>query len=158
MTPNENAFPKALTEPQKAEIVTLLAASWTVGAIARKTGHGWGTVKRLSVLPDIAAVVDQQRVNLAEELQGLATRLVCSMDDAVIDKMGGRDRLIAAGVAIDKSRLIMGESTDNISVSIGTLQTRMAEAGLTIRVDAAPGNDPILSARRRLLEAGDDDD
>lgn len=54
---------------------------------------------------------------LSAEFKLKALKIIKSVDDKDIQKANLRDKLISAGVAVDKFRLIDGESTENVSVT-----------------------------------------
>jgi hypothetical protein len=54
----------------------------------------------------------------AEILETVQMRLVKSMDDKIVDKMSGKDRIIGIGILHDKIRLERDQSTANHSVQV----------------------------------------
>lgn len=58
-------------------------------------------------------VVDMYRNKQADILDGMAARTLASITDGDLEKAGLRDKVVATGILIDKSRLISGASTQN---------------------------------------------
>lgn len=61
-------------------------------------------------------VVETYRNKQAEILDGLAARTLASITNGDLAKAGLRDKVVASGILIDKSRLVQGQSTGNYLV------------------------------------------
>jgi hypothetical protein len=58
-------------------------------------------------------VVETYRNKQAEILDGLAAKTLASITNGDFEKAGLRDKVVATGILIDKSRLVSGASTQN---------------------------------------------
>jgi hypothetical protein len=68
--------------------------------------------KRLSKSPDYI----KQKEQLAHKLYHNAHRIVDSITDVTINKASLQQRMTTVGISIDKARLLLDESTSNISI------------------------------------------
>lgn len=71
--------------------------------------------KALTKTPEVIAEVRELKEEIAGLYDDLAQRILESITDETIREARLRDRIISAGVCTDKSRLIKGQSTANIS-------------------------------------------
>ena len=67
---------------------------------------------------------------LAAKMQVVAHEIIDSIDFAAIQRAGLKDRTVAAGVLVDKSRLLSGQSTENVNIQAVTadLSSKVSEA------------------------------
>jgi len=103
----------------------------------------------LEKLADPAAV-EVYRNKQAEILDGMAARTLASITDGDLEKAGLRDKVVATGILIDKSRLISGASTQNhlvIHANAGNLAaTGWGDGfGVTATLEATPDDDELDS-------------
>jgi hypothetical protein len=89
------------------------------------------------------ATVETYQTRQADILDGLAARTLASITNDDLAKAGLRDKVVATGILIDKSRLIKGQSTGNYLVLHANAARTAAEAWGDGRVvDATPLDTP----------------
>lgn len=64
----------------------------------------------------MAPLVKATTKEILAKLDSITARVLDSIDDETIAKSGLRDRMIAAGVAIDKRQLLSGQPTQILSI------------------------------------------
>jgi hypothetical protein len=74
-------------------------------------GRSPHTVKKYLVVPEIAEDVKKEKAVLAEMFENVARRTVEGVTDKDIEKAGLKDKMIAAGIATEKSLLLKGQAT-----------------------------------------------
>lgn len=110
-----------MTVDEKEKIKTLYASGESYRAIARAMGKAPNTIKHyLKSSPAVMVEVAEKKKDLIVLYEGLAERMVTSISDKDIEKINALQRTIASATAVDKMRLLRGESTDNIGL-IGKL-------------------------------------
>ena len=75
------------------------------------------------------------------KLQHVTHRIIDSIDDSDLQKANLSTKMIAAGIAIDKSRLLLGQSTQNIS----TMSRYILDIEAHISSSAPVPSDPATS-------------
>lgn len=75
----------------------------------------------LAKLPS-SELLEEYKANSADVFQNVAMRTLLSINEGDLEKANLRDKVIAAGIATDKARLISGQSTSNSHVIIGAIQ------------------------------------
>ncbi len=98
------------------QIKVLKANGLTDYAIAKKVGRDRKTIQRCCMDPKNAAEIKAIQRKLAGFFEDLSVRLITSISDEDIERLNGYQRVIAAGIAVDKFRLLRNESTENISI------------------------------------------
>lgn len=111
----------AYSEAKISEVLTVLDANeGNVAKTSRDTGIGRSTIQkwRDSILPgkDVSSVrekVAQKKEGLADKLERIAHKVVGSVLQEDFKEFGSfKDRMTAAGIAIDKMRLLRGQGDD----------------------------------------------
>lgn len=92
--------------------------------IARVQGVSSQTVHQtvaplLKALPN-AAELAEMKASMADHAAVTAYRTIASITDSVIESASLQQRATTAGILIDKSRLLSGESTQNVAVLISS--------------------------------------
>ena len=108
--------PKPLDLYEIEQIKVLKANGLADNAIAKKVGRDRKTVKRCCLKPKNAEEIKDIQRKLAGYFEDLGIRLITSISDEDILKLNCYQRVIAAGIAVDKLRLLRDESTENISI------------------------------------------
>ena len=117
-------------DPAKAAAALNLAeAGYTPTQISRETGvsqpsisgilhrHGrWGEVTKLPVFNELRR---EQNLHLEAAFRaGAAQLLGRAFDESKLEKASTYQLVIASSIALDKSRLLAGESTENVAVLV----------------------------------------
>ena len=102
-------------EIEKAK--NLRAVGLSFRAIGRELHRSAHAIKRLLSTPAVVAEVKAQKADLAEKFKMQSERVLDSICDKDISAASLQQKSISAGVLLDKSRLLAGESTCNVSVS-----------------------------------------
>jgi hypothetical protein len=123
-------------EQEKAEI--LAASGQTPNYIAKGLGRNRRTVAKFLREPDVRQQVSAQREVLAEKFSQAADRIVSSITPEDISKATLQQKMIAAGVAVDKAAILRDELPPTINLSM------VWEVVDAIRdKDALPQNAPV---------------
>ena len=134
------ALKRKYPEISQRHLAKLIGLSKTAVLMAfARHGMSWETGKIAEVETFKEHRADILAIKQIEVLQGMTA--------ADIKKAGLRDKVVAFGILHDHERLERGQSTDNISMSIGGLAERMQQAGVIVP-QVSTGPDPILEARR----------
>ncbi len=107
-----------LTISEISSIKILRSEGRSFNAIARKINRDPKTVKRCCQEPRNAEEIRSLQQEIASFFEDLTMRLLTSISDADIEKMNGQSRFVSAGIAVDKLRLLRGDSTENISIDV----------------------------------------
>ena len=107
--------PLAFKEIQALQI--LRASGLTYNAIAEQINRSPKTIKKACLNPVIASEIKEIQEELADAYEGLSRRILESITQEDIQKLNAYQRMIAAGIATDKMRLLRNESTENISMA-----------------------------------------
>jgi hypothetical protein len=152
------AVRRKYSDQERAEALAALAAnggnvyrtSRQLG-IPRKNLERWAAGE--AVHPDVAEMAHEKKATLAERFTALAEKLV-GVADAKAHELNAKDAVIAAGVAVDKARLLQGESTPAsitadvmaaIGQAIARQRARKPPAGPARGV--GPDDDPVAAER-----------
>jgi hypothetical protein len=100
------------------QIKVLKASGLSYYAVAKKVGRDHKTVKRCCMDPRNAEEIKDIQRELAGYFEDLSMRLITSISDEDIEKLNCYQRVIAAGISVDKLRLLRNESTENISIEM----------------------------------------
>jgi hypothetical protein len=87
-------------------------------AIARELGRSPHTIKRLLTKPAVAAEVSVKKIELADLYEQRAYEIVEAVTAEDISKASLQQMAVSSGIFLDKSRLLRGESTSNISMEV----------------------------------------
>lgn len=99
---------KPLTNTQRSQIAMLQADGQSVASMSRQTGLARDTCKKALSDPETVELVEVFSKQLGEKMLELADTIVAGIDSEVIAKAGLRDRLVGAGILIDKGRGAFG--------------------------------------------------
>ncbi len=130
--------PKPLDLYEIEQIKVLKASGLSYCAVAKKVGRSNKTVKRCCMDPRNAEEIKEIQRELAGYFEDLSMRLITSISDEDIERLNGYQRVIAAGIAVDKCRLIRNESTENISIdAIRANRKDIAERIMELKIERA---------------------
>ena len=107
-----------LTVEEQEQIKVLHAEGRTYHAIAKRLGRSPHTVKAFLVTPEVQEKVAEIKQELGDMFEGLAKRMIVSITDEDIKKLDAYRRTLSGGIAVDKARLLKGQSTENVSVGV----------------------------------------
>jgi hypothetical protein len=110
--------PKPLDLYEIEQIKVLKASGLSDNAVAKKVGRARKTVKRCCMKPRNAEEIEVIRQALASHFEDLTMRLITSISDEDILGLSAYQRVIAAGISVDKLRLLRNESTQNVSIDV----------------------------------------
>jgi hypothetical protein len=136
--------PKPLTLCEIEQIKVLKASGLSFYAVAKKVGRNHKTIKRCCMNPRNAEEIKVIQQELAGYFEDLSMRLITSISDEDIEKLNGYQRIISAGICVDKLRLLRNESTENISI-----------AAIDATIEELEKSE--LESRKRLCELTGDD-
>ncbi len=147
--------PNHLTLCEIEQIKVLKASGLSFYAVAKKVGRDSKTIKRCCQDPRNAEEIKAVQRELAGYFEDLSVRLITSITDEDIERLNGYQRVIAAGIAVDKLRLLRNESTENISMEV--LHSRMDDRNkrrieLKKRLYEMTGEDPDVEQEKRLAK------
>jgi hypothetical protein len=100
-----------LDTTEKAVIKQQLASGKSCRSVARNTGRSKEAVRQIK--HKYSDDIQSMQTRIADSLMELAENTLSSIDAEVIGKAGLKDRVLSASIAIDKSRLLTGQSTSN---------------------------------------------
>ncbi len=113
----------------------------SIREIAEETGLAKNTIQTMMDKHQIIkAELDAYKTYQPDVLLNLSRRISESIDDECIKKAPLKDRMVGLGIAIDKFRLITGESTGNVNNWLMIVQ--QSQAPVTNRAQHA-NPDPI---------------
>jgi len=116
----KGAKPLTVKELETAKALSALGKSYR--QIGLELDRSDKTIKRaLTKTPEVIQEVKELKKEVADLYGDLAQRILESINDETIKEAKLRDRVISAGVCTDKQRLIIGESTQNISMHVSVL-------------------------------------
>ncbi len=99
------------------QIKVLSASGLTYHAIGKRLDRDHKTIKKACVDPEMAPQIEQVKVALADRFEDLAVRMIVSISDKDITRINALQRTTAAAIAVDKRRLLVGLSTQNVAIS-----------------------------------------
>lgn len=113
------ARPRMTTE-EKQQAVLLAAQGMTAHAIGKNLSRDEKTIKKELTKPETALKVVDAQEYLAGLFEQRAVEYMESITTEDILKMDAYKRTLSAGIAIDKARLIKGQSNVNMAVVIAS--------------------------------------
>lgn len=101
---------------ERKKIAALAASGKSQRAIGRATGRDNKTVAR--VLKEPGVIVDRAKMEeiLADKFERLADSILNSVSEDDLLNASLQQKSVSAGIMLDKSRTIRGQSTQNIAV------------------------------------------
>ncbi len=136
--------PKPLDLFEIEQIKVLKASGLSDYAISKKVSRDHKTVKRCCMDPRNAEEIKEVQRQLAGYFEDLGVRLITSISDDDIQKLNCYQRVIAAGIAVDKFRLLRNESTENININ-------------TINANAEEREERLIELEQELFEMTGED-
>ncbi len=100
------------------QIKVLKASGLSYYAVAKKVGREPKTVKRCCMDPRNAEEIKDIQRELASYFEDLSMRLITSISDEDIERLNAYQRIISAGISVDKLRLLRNESTQNLAIDV----------------------------------------
>jgi hypothetical protein len=130
---------ESLTTEEKQKVLILSAQGLTNFAISKRLNRSHHTIKKEIVKPESQVQVADIQERLADKFEQLSERILDAVCDADLEKATLQQKAISAGVMLDKSRLIRGQSSMNFAVI-------MASAVIECeRLSSARGASPDLT-------------
>jgi hypothetical protein len=108
----------SLTVEEVAKAKSFSALGYSCRHIARELGRSPHTVARLLKTPEVIAEVSTQKLELADLFEKLTRETLESITTSDIEEASLLQRVTSAGIMVDKTRLLRGESTSNIDVHL----------------------------------------
>lgn len=103
------------TDTEEREAIKLqLAAGKSISAVSRNMGRSRDTVSRVKQRHE--SDIQEIQARLADKFLDTAERALTHITDEKLQTANARDLGILSGVMVDKSRLLSGESTQNVAV------------------------------------------
>ncbi len=108
--------PTSLNQKEISQIKVMKASGLTHFAISQKINRDPKTVKSCCLKPEIAVEIEEMKQDLADMFEDMARQLIASISYDDILKINAYQRMVSAGIATDKMRLLRNESTTNVSI------------------------------------------
>ncbi len=135
------------------QIKVLKASGLSYYAVAKKVGREPKTVKRCCMDPRNAEEIKVIQRELASYFEDLSMRLITSISDEDIEKLNCYQRVIAAGISVDKLRLLRNESTENISIDVIRANRKdIAERRMELKIELAERHGVDYEAEEQKLK------
>jgi hypothetical protein len=118
---------KPLCLEEREKIKLMIANGATYNSVARELKRAPKTIKKCATEPDMAVEISEQRKDLAAWYEDMTRRMLSSITDEDIKKINAYQRMVSAGIATDKMRLLTDQSTENVAVlyeAVSDLQRR----------------------------------
>jgi len=110
-------LPLTTEEIERAKVY--VAQGYSFRRTARELKRSDHSIKKaLTAFPEVIAEVKAIKAELVDIFDDVALRMVGSITDDDIKKLNAYQRTVSGAIAVDKSRLLKGESTSNISVNV----------------------------------------
>jgi hypothetical protein len=98
-------------------IASLYAVGKSATSIAKEIGRSKGAVIHAVRHNDtVKVLIDEQREELADLFDQVTRQALLHITGEKLEKSSARDLGVLAGIALDKTRLLSGQSTTNLSV------------------------------------------
>jgi hypothetical protein len=107
-----------LTTEQRAQIATLSAGGWSANKISKHIGKSRGAVRNVLAEPEIQRNIVDEKAELAAIYRKKARDVVTSIDAQDIAKASLQQKAVSTGILLDKSLLLAGEPTANLSLTV----------------------------------------
>ncbi len=124
-------------------ISILMLRGYTQAAISRLFGVSEAAVSQYITrhYSELAPLIDKSGDLLSLEFKSLANKIVQSVKDVDIKRANLRDRIVSAGIALDKSQILQG-----LPSAITACITISAEEALALRSRSAEDAERIIRA------------
>ena len=106
------------TTEEKSTITVMAAAGASQNKIAKAIGRSRHLIKNTLALPEVKQAVKIEKVQLAEEFQSAARRVLVSISDEDISKASLQQKAISSGILLDKSLLLSGDAFPVVNIAI----------------------------------------
>ena len=104
-----------LTDMERKQIIELASLGKTPHTIGKLLNRSPHTVRTALRLPEAREQVQDRQERLADKFEQLSERILDAVCDADLEKASLQQKAVSAGVMLDKSRLIRGNSTHNLA-------------------------------------------
>jgi hypothetical protein len=106
-----------LTDEEKTRATTLHASGKSIYAVARNLGRSPHTLKRFLGKPEVITAVSIQREEYANMFDDVGRRTLAGVTQTDIEKSSLQQKMVSAGICVDKSALLRGEVPPTINVN-----------------------------------------
>jgi len=107
-----------LTENEQERAKVLRASGRTPSAIAKGMGRSHHTLQKFLDKPEVQKQVSIQREELAGMFDQVAHRVVSSVTPEDVTKATLQQKMVSAGIAVDKAALLRGEIPVTVNVNV----------------------------------------
>ena len=107
-----------LTENEQERAKVLRASGKTPSAIAKGMGRSHHTLQKFLDKPEVQKQVSIQREELAGMFDQVAHRVVSSVTPEDVTKATLQQKMVSAGIAVDKAALLRGEIPVTVNVNV----------------------------------------
>ena len=107
-----------LTETERERAKVLHAGGKTPSAIAKGMGRSHHTLKKFLDKPEVREQVGVQREVLAGMFDQVAHRTLAAVSATDVEKATLQQKLVSAGIAVDKAALLRGEIPTTVNVTV----------------------------------------
>lgn len=107
-----------LTETEQERAKVLHASGKTPSYIAKGMGRSHHTVQKYLAKPEVQKQVAIQREELAGMFDHVAHRIVGSVTPEDVTKASLQQKMVSAGIAVDKAALLRGEIPATVNVTV----------------------------------------
>lgn len=136
-----NSDREAIQTGKRISILARLEAGDKPAEVARREKVSVSAVRQIQQDPYLRELVDSKAVEKTKEILSAKFYLASDrlLDTAMrpekLAKLRTTEGMMAAGIAVDKARLLEGKSTENVSVRgvVGHLQAQLSDAALLRR-------------------------
>ncbi len=135
----------ALNVQELEEVKALRASGLTFHAIGKRLNRDLKTIKRVCLDPKMAMQIEETKIVLADHFGDIAVEMLVSISAKDIEKINALQRVTAAAIAVDKQRLLVGLSTQNVSISTIVEEIERSEAAERREKKAQEGTVPAIS-------------
>lgn len=132
--PRKPNVPLTETEQERAKVLNASGRSPTY--IAKSMGRSHHTLQKFLDKPEVQKQVSIQREELASMFDHVAHRVVSSVTPEDVTKATLQQKMVSAGIAVDKAAALRGEIPVTVNVSV-LLDLRDAIRDMRERQDAA---------------------
>jgi hypothetical protein len=105
-----------LTAEEKERGKTLFASGKTIYKVAKTLGRSPHTLAKFLRKPEIVKEVNIQREELAGMFDGITHRTLAGVTDEDIRKSSLQQKMVSAGIAVDKAAMLRGELPPTINM------------------------------------------
>jgi hypothetical protein len=107
---------ESLTTQEKKQVALLAAQGLSNNAIAKRMNRHHATTKKELLTPESQVEVADIQERLADKFEQISERILDAICEGDLQKASLQQKSVSAGIMLDKSRLIRGQSTMNHAV------------------------------------------